>query len=105
MRCADLNSCSHLQGEPNYRTHDILPVIAALNLILAAHPNRTQEGGGVMVGSQFLFPRIRAALKQSLAGYVALPEVEDMDTFLVPASLGDRAGPLGAVVLGMQALD
>jgi fructokinase len=71
---------------------------------LTGVPRRIVVGGGVMVGSQFLFPRVRAALKQSLAGYVALPEVEDMDTFLVPAALGDRAGPLGAVVLGAQAL-
>ena len=57
MRCANYNSCSHLQGEPNYRNHDILPVVAALNLILAAHPNRTQEGGGVMVGrNRYFFP-------------------------------------------------
>jgi fructokinase len=71
---------------------------------LTGVPRRIVVGGGVMVGSQFLFPRVRAALKQSLAGYVALPEVEDMETFLVPAALGNRAGPLGAVVLGAQAL-
>jgi fructokinase len=72
---------------------------------LTGVPRRIVVGGGVMVGSQFLFPRIRAALKQSLAGYVALAEVEDMDTFVVPAALGDRAGPLGAIVLGAQALE
>jgi len=40
-----------------YRNYDILPVISALNLILAAHPNRTQGGGGVMVGrNRYFFP-------------------------------------------------
>lgn len=35
----------------------MLPVISALNLILAAHPNRTGPGGGVMVGrNRFFFP-------------------------------------------------
>ncbi|THH12645.1 hypothetical protein EW146_g7502 [Bondarzewia mesenterica] len=48
---------SYLVGQPNYRNYDILPVVAALNLILAAHPNRTQTGGGVMVGrNRYFFP-------------------------------------------------
>lgn len=71
---------------------------------LTGVPRRIVMGGGVMVGSQFLFPRVRAALRQSLGGYIALAEVEDIDTFVIPAALGDRAGPLGAVVLGAQAL-
>lgn len=32
-----------------------MPVISALNLILAAHPNRTSEGGGVLVGRNRFF--------------------------------------------------
>lgn len=48
--------CSHLAGQPQYRGYDVLPVIAALNIILAAHPNRS-GGGGVMVGrNRFFFP-------------------------------------------------
>jgi eukaryotic translation initiation factor 2C len=47
----------YLVGHPQYRNYDILPVISALNLILSAHPNRTQAGGGVMVGrNRFFFP-------------------------------------------------
>jgi len=47
---------SYLQGQPQYRTYDILPIISALNVILAAHPNRS-GGGGVMVGrNRFFFP-------------------------------------------------
>ncbi|KAJ6463934.1 argonaute-like protein [Mycena sanguinolenta] len=45
----------YLGGDPQYRTYDILPIISALNIILAAHPNR--PGGGVMVGrNRFFFP-------------------------------------------------
>ncbi|KAJ7178055.1 argonaute-like protein [Mycena filopes] len=45
----------YLGGDPQYKNYDILPVIAALNIILAAHPNR--PGGGVMVGrNRFFFP-------------------------------------------------
>lgn len=73
-------------------------------VVLTGVPRRIVMGGGVMVGSQFLFPRVRAALRQSLGGYIAIPEVEDVDTFIVPPALGNNAGPLGAIVLGRQAL-
>ncbi|KAF6761975.1 argonaute-like protein [Ephemerocybe angulata] len=43
------NLVSHLSGQPNFRDYDILPVISALNLVLGAHPNRS-DGPGVMVG-------------------------------------------------------
>lgn len=71
---------------------------------LTGVPRRVVIGGGVIVGSQFLLPRIRQALRRSLNGYIALPEVEDADTFVVPPMLGHNAGPLGAIVLGQQAL-
>ncbi|QNE31321.1 ROK family protein [Sphingomonas sp. NBWT7] len=73
-------------------------------VVLTGVPRRIVMGGGVMVGSQFLFPRVRAALRQSLGGYIAIAEVEDVDTFVVPPALGNNAGPLGAIVLGEQAL-
>lgn len=73
-------------------------------VVLTGVPRRIVMGGGVMVGSQFLFPRVRAALKQSLGGYVQIAEVEDVDTFVVPPALGGNAGPLGAIVLGELAL-
>jgi fructokinase len=73
-------------------------------ITLTGVPRRIVLGGGVMIGNQFLFPQIRAALHQSLGGYVALPDVEDVDRFVVPPALGNNAGPLGAIVLGQQAL-
>ncbi|WP_294353438.1 ROK family protein [uncultured Sphingomonas sp.] len=73
-------------------------------LALTGVPRRIVLGGGVMVGNPHLLPRLRTATKLTLNGYVARPELEDMDTFIVPAALGANAGPLGAVVLGQQAL-
>lgn len=73
-------------------------------LVLTGVPRRVVLGGGVMMGLPHLFPRLRTALTQSLAGYVALPEIADVDSYVVPAGLGDRAGPLGAILLGKQAL-
>ena len=71
-------------------------------LVLTGVPRRVVMGGGVMTGAGHLLPRIRAAMGKSLAGYSMLPAVADADTFVVPAALGNRAGPLGAVLLGRQ---
>ena len=73
-------------------------------LVLTGIPRRVIMGGGVMVGTSHLFPRVRAAMSASLGGYVALPEIGMADTFVVPPALGANAGPLGAIVLGQQAL-
>jgi len=73
-------------------------------LVLTGVPRRIVMGGGVMTG-EALLPRVRAAMSASLAGYVPLPTVAMADTYVVPAALGGRAGPLGAVVLGLQALE
>lgn len=86
------------------------PVVSALGhlfatLVLTGVPRRIVLGGGVMVGNPFLLPRLREAVAASLGGYVALPEVADMGTFLVPAALGAGAGPLGAIILAHQALE
>ncbi|KAG7095760.1 hypothetical protein E1B28_006465 [Marasmius oreades] len=46
----------YCQADPNYKDEDVLPIISALNLILAAYPSSSREG--VMVGrNRFFFPR------------------------------------------------
>ena len=74
-------------------------------LVMTGIPRRVVMGGGVMTGVQHLFPRIRAMMTKSLGGYIQLPEIMDAQTYLVPAALGGNAGPLGAIVLGRQALE
>lgn len=71
-------------------------------LVLTGVPRRVVMGGGVTTGATHLLPRIRTAMTKSLAGYSMLPEVALADTYVVPAALGGGAGPLGAVLLGMQ---
>lgn len=73
-------------------------------LTLTGVPRRIVIGGGVMTGNGHLFPRLRVALGDSLAGYVETPALADLDSYVVPAALGGNAGPLGAIVLGMAAL-
>ncbi len=73
-------------------------------LALTGVPRRIVMGGGMMVGTPHLFSRIRQLLHDSLAGYLVTPELDDLDSYIVPPRLGNRAGPLGAIVLGEQAL-
>ncbi|WP_010187074.1 ROK family protein [Sphingomonas sp. PAMC 26605] len=74
-------------------------------VVLTGIPRRIVMGGGVMVGVPHLLPQIRTRLVASLGGYVAAPGLLPIDRFVVPAALGDMAGPLGAVQLGVLALD
>lgn len=73
-------------------------------LVLTGLPRRIVFGGGVAVGTPHLLPRVRAALIESLGGYGNTALLGDIDDFIVPAALGDRAGPLGAILLGQAAL-
>jgi len=76
----------------------------AHTLVLTGIPRRIVMGGGVMTGMPHLFPRIREKLVASLGGYVAAPGLDPVDAYLVPAALGNQAGPLGAIELGIRAL-
>jgi fructokinase len=83
-------------------------VVAALaqllhTLVLTGVPRRIVLGGGVMTGNAHLFPRLRDSLAESLGGYVRRPELDDLDSYVVPAALGGNAGPLGAIVLAEMA--
>lgn len=74
------------------------------NLVLTVAPERIIVGGGVANPRPRLLTRVRAALLDSLAGYGAAPAIAaQVDTFLAPPSLGDQAGPLGAIVVAAQA--
>jgi fructokinase len=73
-------------------------------LVLTGIPRRIVMGGGVLTGTPHLFPRVRARLVESLGGYVSVPGLDPIEDYVVPAALGNRAGPLGAVELGVRAL-
>lgn len=75
------------------------------NIVMVVSPQRLILGGGVM-DQQQLFPMIREKLQASLNGYVQSPAIlERMDEFVVPPGLGNRAGVLGAIALGMAVAD
>jgi fructokinase len=76
--------------------------LALVNYILTLCPQRIILGGGVMDQVQ-LFPMIRKDVQELLNGYLKVPAVmADIDTYIVPPALGNRAGVLGAIALAQQ---
>jgi len=73
-------------------------------LILTLSPRRIIIGGGVFQGQRQLFRPLRARTAELLARYVARIDAAALDQLIVPPALGDRAGPLGAVALALDAL-
>jgi fructokinase len=74
------------------------------NLICTLSPQRIILGGGVMqrIG---LFQIVRRNVQQVLNGYLQVRTIlEQIDQYIVPAALGDRAGVLGAIALAKMAI-
>lgn len=60
-------------------------------------------GGGVMHQTQ-LFPLVREKTSELLNGYIKNGTVNDMDHYIVPASLHDDQGIMGCLKLGFDAV-
>ncbi len=71
--------------------------------IMTLSPQRIILGGGVMHQLQ-LFPLIREKTKAYVADYVRTPELDDMDSYIVPASLHDDQGIMGCLRLAELAI-
>lgn len=78
---------------------------ALRTFICTLSPQRIILGGGVMDQPQ-LFPLVRQKTRAYLNGYVQHPAIlNEIDSYIVPPGLGNRAGVLGAIALGQQALE
>lgn len=77
---------------------------ALVNYIMMLSPQKIILGGGVMHQPQ-LFPLIRAKVKELVGGYIKTREMEDLDHYIVPASLHDDQGIMGCIKLGLEALE
>jgi fructokinase len=79
----------------------------ALGLIaylVTLSPQRMILGGGVMQ-QRHLFPMIHAEVQHLLNGYIQSPMIGDrIDEYIIPPALGNRAGVLGGIALGIDAL-
>ena len=76
---------------------------ALTGYILTVSPEMIILGGGVMHQEQ-LFPMIRSYVKEMLNGYIKTEEIDDLDHYIVPASLNDDQGIMGCLELARQAL-
>ncbi len=75
------------------------------NLVMGSVPERILIGGGLPTKRPQLLPMVRRMLVESLAGYGVAPAiVGQIDLYVGAPGLGDRAGPLGAIALGIDAL-
>jgi fructokinase len=60
-------------------------------------------GGGLTLDGR-IYPFVRAAAREQLAGYLTHPRIDnDLDDYIVPPGLHDQAGVLGALVLASNA--
>jgi fructokinase len=76
--------------------------LALVNFICTLSPQRIIMGGGVMQQAH-LFPLIRDRVVNLLNNYVQSPQIlENIEQYVVPPSLGVRAGVLGALALAMD---
>ncbi|MFO1498376.1 MAG: ROK family protein [Verrucomicrobiota bacterium] len=72
---------------------------ALVSYICVLSPERIILGGGV-VQQKAIFPLIRQRVAQLLNDYIDSPAVtREIDSFIVPAALGDHAGVLGGIAL------
>jgi fructokinase len=72
-------------------------------LVCVYSPKRIILGGGMM-NQRHLFPLIREKVLRSLNQYVQHPVLLDqIDAFIVPPALGNRAGILGGIALAQDA--
>lgn len=74
---------------------------ALAGYILTLSPEMIILGGGVMHQEQ-LFPLIRQKVTYLLGGYVQAEELEDMEHYIVPASLNDDQGIMGCLELARR---
>ena len=76
---------------------------ALVNYIYTYSPQKIILGGGVMHQEQ-LFPLIRDEVQKLNKGYIVTKELQDIEHYIVPASLHDDQGIMGALELGVRAL-
>jgi fructokinase len=78
---------------------------ALQTLVTAFSPQRIIMGGGVM-DVPGLIDKVRSKTVTYLNGYVQHPAITDhIDQYIVPPGLGNQAGVLGAIALGLQSLN
>lgn len=76
---------------------------ALYNFALTISPQLIILGGGVIHQKQLL-PMIREEFAKCNNAYLQTKELSDLENYIVPASLNDNQGIMGAIRLGLEAL-
>jgi fructokinase len=77
---------------------------ALVETIMLLSPKIIILGGGISHQKQ-LFPLIRDEVKRNLNGYISHPSLcVNLENYIVPPSLGDEAGLIGALALGIEVM-
>ncbi len=71
---------------------------AITDYIMTLSPERIILGGGVMKQTQ-LFPLIREKTIDYIHGYLVMPELQDIEHYIVPAGCGEDQGILGCIAM------
>lgn len=77
---------------------------AIMNMIMILSPQRFILGGGVM-HQEHLFPLIRKKVLEEVNGYISTRELEEIDSYIVPAGCRDDQGIMGCIRLAMDAAE
>ena len=93
------NDPAVLEQEADYLAQGIM------TYVLTYSPQRIILGGGVPDHTPELMPLVREKVLAYLNGYLATPELEHIDTYIVPPSLDGNQGVLGSIELGRRALE
>ena len=73
--------------------------LGLVSFICTLVPQRIIMGGGIM-HQKHVFPRLRHEVRQLLNDYIQVAALNaQLDDYIVPPALGDRAGVLGALAL------
>lgn len=95
---------NELQNRPEVWELESWYIAQALSVyILTLSPQKIILGGGVM-HQESLFPLIRKQTLHILNGYLHTQELQDIDNYIVPASLNDNQGIMGCIKLAMDEL-
>ncbi len=77
---------------------------ALVNYILILSPEKIILGGGVSKNQQLL-DEVRINVKKLLNGYIQTNIIENINSYIINPLLGDNAGLMGALALGLKALE
>ncbi len=93
-----------LSDRPEVWTLEAYYIAQALcGYMMILSPQRIILGGGV-THQEHLLPLVREEVRRQLGGYLVGKALDDLEDYIVPVSLSDNQGVMGAVRLAMDAL-